>query len=40
MNSTDSRYTKFGLTCDMLATPEIIRGFDPSRGGETAREIA
>lgn len=40
MNSTDSRYTKFGLTRDMLAVPEIIRGFDPSRGAETAREIA
>lgn len=40
MNSTDSRYTQFGLTRDMLAVPEIIRAFDPSRGAETAREIA
>lgn len=40
MNAVDSRYTQFGLTRDMLATPEIIRGFDPARPAATAREIA
>jgi len=28
MNSTDSRYTAFGLCKDMLDTPAIVRGFD------------
>jgi len=40
MNAADSRYTRFGLTRDMLETPEIIRRFDASRAQETAREIA
>ncbi|MEZ5940936.1 MAG: SIS domain-containing protein [Planctomycetaceae bacterium] len=29
MNSQDSRYTQFGLTKDMLATPDIVRQFKP-----------
>lgn len=40
MNATDQRYTRFGLTRDMLATPEIIRRFDPHRAAETAKAIA
>jgi glucosamine--fructose-6-phosphate aminotransferase (isomerizing) len=40
MNSTDPRYTAFGLTRDMLATPEIVRRFDSGRMRETAQEIA
>lgn len=40
MNSQDARYTQFGLTTDMLATPEIVRKFDPQRMAATAREIA
>lgn len=40
MNNKDEKYTKFGLTRDMLATPEIVRKFDSSRMLETAVEIA
>lgn len=40
MNSTETRYTAFGLTRDMLAVPDIIRTFEASRAAETAREIA
>lgn len=39
MNSNDPKYTKFGLTRDMLATPEIVRTFDTRRMAETAAEI-
>ncbi len=39
MNSTAARYTQFGLTADMLATPEIVRRFDPTRMVATARAI-
>ena len=40
MNATDPRYTRYGLTLDMLATPEIIRRFDPHRADDTAKAIA
>lgn len=40
MNSTDEKYTGYGLTTDMLATPEIVRKFDTTRMQETAEAIA
>ena len=39
MNSTDEKYTQFGLTRDMLGTPEIVRQFDTRRMAETATAI-
>ncbi|WP_417849512.1 SIS domain-containing protein [Thalassoglobus sp.] len=39
MNTNDEKYTKFGLTRDMLATPEIVRAFDTTRMSETAAAI-
>lgn len=39
MNSNDARYTQFGLTKDMLATPDIVRHFDVRRMESTARAI-
>lgn len=39
MNANE-RYTRFGLTRDMLETPEIIAGFDCDQAVEAAREIA
>ena len=32
-------HTRFGLVQDMLAVPDLIRGFDPHRMAETGREI-
>ncbi len=40
MNSTDSRYTSFGLVRDMLATVDVIARFDPDQAQGTARKIA
>ncbi|MCA9087402.1 MAG: sugar isomerase [Planctomycetaceae bacterium] len=40
MNLQDDRYTKFGLTRDMLATPEIVRSFQPDCVSEAAAAIA
>ena len=39
MNSTDEKYTHFGLTRDMLATPDIVRTFDSQRMSATAAAI-
>ncbi len=39
MNSIDEKYTAFGLTTDMLATPQIVRDFDPDRMSKTAEAI-
>lgn len=39
MNSTDEKYTRYGLTQDMLATPQIVRDFDAQRMSETAQQI-
>ncbi|MCA9079111.1 MAG: SIS domain-containing protein [Planctomycetaceae bacterium] len=39
MNSQEERYTRFGLTQDMLATPEIVRNFDVTRMASTAAAI-
>ncbi|MEX1096452.1 MAG: sugar isomerase [Planctomycetales bacterium] len=36
----DDRYARFGLTRDMLETPEIIARFDCGQGRDAAREIA
>jgi len=40
MNSNDEKYTGYGLTRDMLATPEIVRNFNTTRMQETAAEVA
>ncbi|MBL4884081.1 MAG: sugar isomerase [Planctomycetaceae bacterium] len=40
MNSTDEKYSGYGLTQDMLATPEIVRNFNTTSMQETAAEIA
>ena len=40
MNGSDERYTQFGLTRDMLATPEIVRNFDAQRMADTAAQVA
>jgi glucosamine--fructose-6-phosphate aminotransferase (isomerizing) len=40
MRRDDDRYTQFGLTRDMLATPEIIQRFDPTQVAEVAEAIA
>jgi len=40
MNNTDERYTKFGLTRDMLQTPEIVRAFNSQRMEDVAKTIA
>ena len=39
MNNTDERYTQFGLTTDMLATPDIVAKFDTTQVAETAKAI-
>jgi glucosamine--fructose-6-phosphate aminotransferase (isomerizing) len=39
MNSRETRYTQFGITRDMLESPEIVRRFDTGRMQGTAREI-
>jgi glucosamine--fructose-6-phosphate aminotransferase (isomerizing) len=40
MDLTYEKYRKFGLVRDMLATPEIIAGFDADQAKDTAEEIA
>lgn len=40
MNSSDQRYSTFGLVRDMLAVPGIVRQFDPGRMQETAAKVA
>ena len=40
MHLDDTRYSQFGLVRDMLATADIIAGFDPAQTAETAAEIA
>jgi glutamine---fructose-6-phosphate transaminase (isomerizing) len=40
MNAHETRYTQFGLPQDMLASPEIVRQFDPTRMSETASAVA
>jgi glutamine---fructose-6-phosphate transaminase (isomerizing) len=40
MEITRERYHRFGLVRDMLATPEIIAGFDTDQAKATAAEIA
>lgn len=40
MDLTYEKYHKFGLVRDMLATPEIIAGFDADQAKDTALEIA
>jgi glucosamine--fructose-6-phosphate aminotransferase (isomerizing) len=40
MRRDDDKYTQFGLTRDMLTTPEIIRRFDPNQVTATAGAVA
>ena len=40
MELTREKYHRFGLVRDMLATPEIIAGFDADQATDTAAEIA
>lgn len=40
MELTHEKYSQFGLVHDMLATPEIIAGFDTDQANDTAAEIA
>jgi glucosamine--fructose-6-phosphate aminotransferase (isomerizing) len=40
MNSTDPRYTRFGLVGDMLATVELMAKFDPYRPAELGTLVA
>ena len=40
MNSNDARYTQFGLIEDMLAVPDLIRGFNAGRMQSTSQQIA
>ena len=40
MNSTDSKYTSFGLVKDMLATADVIANFNPDQAIDTAKKIA
>jgi glucosamine--fructose-6-phosphate aminotransferase (isomerizing) len=40
MNNTDTKYNNFGLTRDMLATPEVIARFNPDQAQDTAAKIA
>lgn len=39
MQPDNINHTRYGLVRDMLATPNVIRGFDAARMAETAREI-
>lgn len=39
MNSSDPRYSRFGLCRDMLAAADVIRHFDPQRMADTARAV-
>ena len=40
MELTHEKYNQFGLVQDMLATPEIIAGFDTDQAKDTASEIS
>lgn len=40
MQTNNDRYAPFGLVKDMLATPDVIRKFDPTQMVDTARDIA
>jgi glutamine---fructose-6-phosphate transaminase (isomerizing) len=40
MNSTDSKYTSFGLVQDMLATSDVIANFNANQAMDTAANIA
>jgi glucosamine--fructose-6-phosphate aminotransferase (isomerizing) len=40
MELTHEKYHQYGLVRDMLATPEIIAGFDTDQSKDTAQEIA
>ncbi len=40
MIPNDARYTQFGLIEDMLAVPDLIRGFDAGRMQSTSQQIA
>ena len=40
MNLTDSKYSRFGLVRDMLATPDIVAKFDVNQAADTARAIS
>ena len=40
MNSTDSKYTSFGLVRDMLATADVVANFSADQAKETGRAVA
>ena len=40
MNADDAKYTQFGLVRDMLATPGLVRSFDPARTQAMAQRVA
>jgi glucosamine--fructose-6-phosphate aminotransferase (isomerizing) len=40
MDGTSAKYSKFGLVRDMLQAPDIIGGYDNTRGADTAKKIA
>ena len=40
MNLNDDKYTQFGLVRDMLATADVVAGFDPEQTKEVAEAIA
>ncbi|GAB4148595.1 MAG: hypothetical protein Tsb009_22500 [Planctomycetaceae bacterium] len=40
MNSEDSQYTQYGLVRDMLATVDIIAGFDPDRMMDVSADVS
>lgn len=40
MKPNEERYSQFGLTRDMLATPEIVRKYETQKAEEAAHEIA
>jgi glucosamine--fructose-6-phosphate aminotransferase (isomerizing) len=40
MNLTDDRYSRFGLVRDMMATVDVVAGFDPDQAKDTASQIA
>lgn len=40
MNLTDDRYSRFGLVRDMMATVDVVAGFDPDQAEDTAMQIA
>jgi glucosamine--fructose-6-phosphate aminotransferase (isomerizing) len=40
MNLNDDKYTQFGLVRDMLATADVVAGFDPEQASDVAEAIA